>query len=79
MGFPGISESGILAMRPAPLFLVVLVAWAPFPIGSNHPWSWTLLAIAVALNWALVVFSGVQRPGEVFPRRWYNLNVKDDD
>ena len=27
--------------------VIVLVAWAPFPLGSNRPWSWTLLVLGV--------------------------------
>lgn len=33
-----------------PFWLLVLVlAWAPFPLGSNRPWSWSLLCLLVAL------------------------------
>jgi O-antigen ligase len=29
--------------------LVALLLWAPLPLGSNRPWSWTLLALAVGV------------------------------
>ena len=29
--------------------LVGLLLWAPLPLGSNRPWSWTLLAVAVGV------------------------------
>lgn len=31
--------------------LIAVLAWAPFPLGSNRPWSWSLLVLAVALCW----------------------------
>lgn len=34
------------------LFIVVL-AWAPFPLGSNRPWSWSLLILLVGVCWLL--------------------------
>jgi O-antigen ligase len=32
--------------------LVALLAWAPFPLGSARPWSWTLLTLIVVVAWA---------------------------
>ena len=29
--------------------LVALLLWAPLPLGSNRPWSWTLLTVAVGV------------------------------
>ncbi|MGE0722736.1 MAG: O-antigen ligase family protein [Alphaproteobacteria bacterium] len=36
-------------VQPAALFwaLIVVVVLAPLPFGSNHPWSWSLLALAI--------------------------------
>jgi O-antigen ligase len=34
------------------LFLLAL-AWAPFPLGSNRPWSWSLLCIVISVSWLL--------------------------
>src|ERR1700722_10900 len=34
-------------------FLVAILAWAPFPLGSNREWSWGLLMLLVALCWIL--------------------------
>jgi O-antigen ligase len=31
--------------------LIAVLAWVPFPLGSNRPWSWSLLVLAVALCW----------------------------
>ena len=51
------SASGALALRfesGAFWLMIVLVAWAPFPLGSNRPWAWTLLvfgAVAAMLIW----------------------------
>lgn len=42
------------APRPAPVFdraafwlLVALVVWAPIPLGSNRPWAWSILEVAI--------------------------------
>jgi len=32
-------------------FLVAILAWTPFPLGSNREWSWSLLTILVAVCW----------------------------
>lgn len=32
---------------------IATLAWAPFPLGSNRPWSWSLLVLLVALCWLL--------------------------
>ena len=34
------------------LFLLAL-AWAPFPLGSNRPWAWSLLCLLIATSWLL--------------------------
>jgi len=35
--------------------LIGLLAWSPFPLGSNRPWSWDLLIISVCLIWVFSV------------------------
>lgn len=41
--------------------LLTTVLWAPLPLGSNRPWSWSLLAVivgALLTVWACLVFAG---------------------
>jgi O-antigen ligase len=33
--------------------LILVLAWAPFPLGSNREWSWSLLTILVSICWFL--------------------------
>jgi O-antigen ligase len=54
-----------VAAAPAPRswtalhsLLVGLLLWAPLPLGSNRPWSWTLLAMAVGA--LLLVWCGAE-------------------
>lgn len=46
------------------LFICAL-AWAPFPLGSNRPWSWSLLALLIAGIWLLWCGSIWNRPETV--------------
>lgn len=39
--------------RAAFWLYIATLAWAPFPLGSNRPWSWSLLVLLVALCWLL--------------------------
>lgn len=39
--------------RIAFALFVFALAWAPFPLGSNRAWSWSLLCLLIALCWAL--------------------------
>jgi O-antigen ligase len=32
---------------------ILVLAWAPFPLGSNRPWSWSLLIGLIAICWLL--------------------------
>ncbi len=49
------------ARSDAPSFLtevafwlyVAVLAWAPFPLGSNRPWAWYLLILLIATCWVL--------------------------
>ena len=63
---PSASRSPAVLEPFAFWMLVAIVAWAPFPIGSNHPWSWTVLAILVAADWMLVVGSRFHEPDKTF-------------
>ncbi len=58
-------------MESAAFWLLVLtLAWAPFPLGSNRPWSWSLLSLLVALSWCLWLLSdGVSRVSGQMIRR----------
>src|SRR5262245_632101 len=47
-------------------FLIAILAWAPFPLGSNRAWSWSLLALLIAVAWLLWVASEWKRPELVF-------------
>jgi O-antigen ligase len=44
--------------------LIAVLAWAPFPIGSNRPWWWSLLAVLVALVWVAWLPAGLLSAGE---------------
>lgn len=46
------------------LFLIVL-AWAPFPLGSNRPWSWSLLCLLIGVCWLLWLASVWAKPRAV--------------
>jgi O-antigen ligase len=39
--------------------LIAIVAWVQFPLGSNRPWSWSLLVLLVALDWLCWIPAGV--------------------
>lgn len=45
--------------------LLATLAWAPFPLGSNRPWSWSLLCILVGACWILWLASVWMRQSEV--------------
>jgi O-antigen ligase len=45
-----------VAVRAAFVLFAALLLWAPFPLGSNRPWAWTLLELGVfaaAALWTL--------------------------
>jgi len=44
--------------------LIVLVAWAPFPLGSNRPWAWSLIVFGVIAAALLWIASKWKNPGE---------------
>ncbi len=49
--------------------LVGALAWAPFPLGSNRPWSWSLLTVFVAVTWFVWVLSVWTAPERLRPLR----------
>src|SRR5215471_21232106 len=49
--------------------LIGLIAWAPFPLGSNRPWSWSLLTALVACAWIIWSFSVWQTSENLRPLR----------
>jgi len=49
--------------------LIAIVAWAPFPLGSNRQWSWSLLAALVSINWSIWVLSVWGAPQKLRPLR----------
>ncbi len=42
--------------------LASTLAWAPFPLGSNRPWSWSLLVFLMIACWALWLISVWSKP-----------------
>ncbi|MBF0093582.1 MAG: O-antigen ligase family protein [Alphaproteobacteria bacterium] len=55
------------------MLLSVVVVLAPMPLGSNRPWSWSLLCLLVAvigLAWTMLVWTGRSRPGLGPTRLW---------
>src|SRR5271156_6799950 len=44
------------------ILLLLILAWAPFPLGSNRPWAWSLLSLLIASSWLLWSVSAWQRP-----------------
>ena len=49
------------AERAALILFVALLVWAPFPLGSNRAWAWTLLEAGLFLAAALWVVAWLQR------------------
>jgi O-antigen ligase len=49
--------------------LILVLAWAPFPLGSNREWSWSLLTILVSFGWFLWTIWAVGTAGA----QWRNL------
>ena len=49
------------AERGALVLFLALLVWAPFPLGSNRPWAWTLLELGLYLATALWTFAWMRR------------------
>src|SRR6267142_3475493 len=63
------SSFGMWAEAIAFWLLVATLAWAPFPLGSNRPWSWSLLTILVSAIWLAWVLSVWSAPEKLRPLR----------
>jgi hypothetical protein len=59
------------AEQAALWFLILVMAWAQFPLGSNRPWSLALFVMLVAINWVLWLPSFVldSRPAAEMAKR----------
>jgi len=44
------------------ILLLLILAWAPFPLGSNRPWAWSLLSLLIASSWLLWSISAWRHP-----------------
>ena len=58
--------------------LVLLLIWVPIPLGSNRPWAWALLEVAVMAilaAWSLLWAIGRVRASEALVRAWPALAV----
>src|SRR5882672_1607519 len=65
-------HSGVFGARTEGLafwLLVGALAWAPFPLGSNRPWSWSLLTVLVSAIWLVWVLSVWSAPEKLRPLR----------
>src|SRR6185436_14660865 len=49
------------AERGALVVFLALLVWAPFPLGSNRAWAWTILETGLFLAAALWVIGWMQR------------------
>lgn len=48
-----------LSERATLWLLIAILAWVQFPLGSNHPWSWSFLVLLVALDWLAWIPAGL--------------------
>ncbi len=53
--------------------LVATLAWAPFPLGSNRPWSWSLLVFLITGLWLIWVLAIWSAPEKLRPLRRLKL------
>lgn len=52
-GFSFISSLAQLSERLSFGLFVFVLAWAPFPLGSNRPWSWSVLCLLISVCWLM--------------------------
>jgi O-antigen ligase len=45
--------------RLALWFLIAILAWVQFPLGSNRGWSWSLLVILISIAWLIWIPAGL--------------------
>jgi O-antigen ligase len=50
--------------------LCFLVIWAPIPLGSNRPWAWAILEIAIAAIFCLHLVQYLRQPFSLSYLRW---------
>ncbi len=55
-----------ISARTTLFALIAILAWANFPLGSNRPWSWSVLALLVAGAWILWIPQAVAEPRKTF-------------
>jgi O-antigen ligase len=54
-----------LSWNVASWALILTLAWAQFPLGSNRPWSWSLLVLLVSLVWLVWLPSALSNRREL--------------
>ena len=67
-----------MAVRAALLVFLAVLLWAPWPLGSNRPWAWTLLELGIFLSAALWIVGWMRREVHdlgAFPAAWPALAV----
>ena len=67
-----------MAVRAALLVFLALLVWAPWPLGSNRPWAWTILELGIFLAaalWLVGFIRGEIRDFSVLQRAWPALAV----
>ena len=51
-------------------FLALLLIWAPVPLGSNRPWAWAILEIAIAFVFVLHLIQYLRQPFSLNYLKW---------
>ncbi len=67
-----------MAQRAALYLFLGLLVWAPWPLGSNRPWAWSVLEVWVFLCAALWVIAWMRRDVHslgVLPQAWPALAI----
>ena len=67
-----------MAVRAALLVFLAVLLWAPWPLGSNRPWAWTLLELGIFLSAALWIIGWMRREVRdlgALPAAWPALAV----
>jgi O-antigen ligase len=56
---PDIGPVARASEKAALWFLIAILAWVQFPLGSNRPWAWSLLVVLIAVDWVLWIPAGL--------------------
>ncbi len=67
-----------MAVRAALYVFLAVLVWAPWPLGSNRPWAWTILELGIFLSaalWCVGLIRGEIRDFSVLGRAWPALAV----